>query len=62
MGGTCATYADSILMGKLSDRDHLEDLGIDGKILFKMYVKEVERSGAWTGLWWLWIRTGGGRL
>jgi hypothetical protein len=33
MGGASATYADSILVGKLSDRDHLKELGINGKII-----------------------------
>jgi hypothetical protein len=28
MGGVCATYAHSILVGKLTDRDYLEDLGV----------------------------------
>ena len=33
MDGACATYADSILVEKLSDTDHLEDLGLGGKIV-----------------------------
>jgi len=33
MGRACATNADSILVGKLSDGDHLEDLGLDGKLI-----------------------------
>jgi hypothetical protein len=45
MGGACATYADSILVGKLSDRDHLEDLGLDGKIILKRMFKKLNGVG-----------------
>ena len=42
MGGVCGTYGgrgEGLCWGNLRDRDHLEDLGIDGIILkwiFKM--------------------------
>jgi hypothetical protein len=49
------------LWGELIERDHLEDLNVDKRIIlkciFKMWVGE-----AWTGLIWLRIETGDGRL
>jgi hypothetical protein len=43
------------------ERDHLEDLGVDGSTILK-YIFEKGDAEAWTGLIWLRIRTGGGRL
>jgi hypothetical protein len=46
--------------GALRERGHLEDLGVDGKILNWIFNKwDVE---AWNGLLWLRIGTGGGVL
>jgi hypothetical protein len=47
--------------GDLREGDHLEDPGIDGRKNIKMDLQDVG-WGAWTGLIWLRIGTGGGLL
>ena len=47
------------LWGNLRERDHSEDPSVDGRIMFRW--SEVG-WGAWTGLIWLRVRTGGGHL
>jgi hypothetical protein len=47
--------------GDLRDRDHLEDLGIDGRIILKWILKKWN-GGAGTVVVWLRIGTGGGLL
>jgi hypothetical protein len=42
--------------GDLRDRDHLEYLGLNGRIILKLIKCGM---GAWTGLIWLRIKTGG---
>jgi hypothetical protein len=48
--------AHRVLVENLRARDHLEDLGADGKIIQKLILRTGMR--AWIGL--LWIRTGTG--
>ena len=47
--------------GDLSERDHLEDVGVDGRLMLNWIVKKWDEE-SWTGLIWLRIGTGGGRL
>jgi hypothetical protein len=47
-------------LGDLREREHLKDPGLDGDNI-KMDLQAVG-CGAWTGLMWLKIGTGGGLL
>jgi len=43
----------------LRKRDHLEDIGVDGRIILKFILKTWDGE-EWTGLMWLRITTGDG--
>jgi hypothetical protein len=47
--------------GNLSERDHLEDIGVDGRITLRWIFRQWD-VGAWTGLSPLRIWTGGMHL
>ena len=47
--------------GDMVERNHLEDLGIDGKMILKWILKKWDGK-EWTGLLWFRIVTGGGAL
>jgi hypothetical protein len=50
-------YRDFV--GRPEERSHLEDPGIDGKVILRWVFK---KGGAWTGLISIRIGTGGGLL
>jgi hypothetical protein len=42
MGGSCVTHEGR---GKLTERDHLEDLRIDGRIILKLILNKLILEG-----------------
>jgi len=57
MGGPCNTYRGEVrcIQGcggeKLKDRDHLEGLGVDGRIILR-WIYRKWFGATWTGLIW----------
>ena len=43
--------------GNLRERDHLEDTGIDGRIILRWIFRQWDVWGGWTGLSWFRIWT-----
>jgi len=50
-----------VLVGKPEGRNYWGDLGVDGWIILGLISRRWV-VGIWTGLGWLRIETGGGRL
>jgi len=67
MGGACNTYGrreaayTGFWWGNLRERDHLGNLGVDGRIILRWIFREWDVV-TWTGSSWLRIGTGGGHL
>jgi hypothetical protein len=47
--------------GDLNERDHLDDLDVEGRMMLKWILRKWDEE-AWTRLLWIRIRTGGGIL
>ena len=47
--------------GKIVERDHFEDPGVDGRIILRRVFRKWD-VGVWTGSSWLRIGIGGGHL
>ena len=47
--------------GRLRERDHFEDPGVDGNIILRWIFRKLV-VGTWTGSKWLKIGTGDGHL
>jgi hypothetical protein len=47
--------------GNVRERDHLEDSGVDGRMILRRIFRKYD-VGLWTGPSWLRIGTGGGLL
>jgi hypothetical protein len=45
----------------LRERDHLVDLGVDGRVILRRIFRKWN-VGIWTGLSWLRVETDGGHL
>ena len=50
-----------VLVGKPEGKNHLEDPGVDGRIILSWIFRRCD-VGVWTGSSWLRIVTGGGHL
>jgi len=47
--------------GNLEESDHLEDPGINGRLILRRIFRNLD-VGAWTGSFWIRIGTGDGHL
>jgi hypothetical protein len=67
MSGACSTYRGEARHiqgfggGDLRDRGHLEDPGVDGRIILRWVFRKWD-VGVWNGSSWLRIGTGGGQV
>jgi len=59
MGDRTGVYR--VLVGNLREKDHLEDPGVDGRIILICIIRNWD-VGTWTESIWLRIKTGDGHL
>jgi hypothetical protein len=58
LGKACSTHADEIVVRKLNAREHLEDLGIDRRIILKLILKKKIMN---EGMDWIHLSEGWGK-
>jgi hypothetical protein len=67
MGRACSTngrearHIQGFDGGNLKERNHLENPGIDGRIILREIFRKWD-VGVWTGLNWLRVGAGGGQV
>ena len=67
MGRACSAYGgeerriQGFGWGNMRERDHLEDSGVDGRIIFRWIFRKWD-VGVWTGSSWHREMTGGAHL
>jgi hypothetical protein len=64
MGGACSRRGEAYTRfwwGNLRERNHLEDPGVDGRIILRWNFRKCDVE-AWTGSSWLRIGASGGHL
>jgi len=61
LGHPVYIYTYRVWWGNLRERDHLEDPGVDGRMIFRWILRKWD-VGVWTGSSWLRRGTGGGHL
>jgi hypothetical protein len=61
VGGWRGEVCTGFWWGNLRERDRWRDPGVDGKIILGWIFRKWD-VGLWTGMGWLRIGTGGGRL
>ena len=67
MGEACSAYGGEVYTvywwGNLRERDHLENRGVDGRIILILrWIFRKWDVGVWTESTWLKAGTGGGHL
>jgi hypothetical protein len=48
-----------VFLSKHEGESHLEELGVDGRIILQWIFKKWDGEGIWTGFIWLRVRTDG---